>query len=65
MKDWCQVTILLTLERVKVSANVNNINSILLKCMINMEDFQMRSLAQGGCAYVVTKILCSKDIAFG
>ncbi len=39
MNDWCQVPILLTLECVKVSANANNITTILLKCMMKYGEF--------------------------
>ncbi len=39
MKDWCQVPILLTLECVNVSANANNITTILLKCVIKYGEF--------------------------
>jgi hypothetical protein len=34
MKDWHHIPILLTLERVEVGANANNIIAILLKCMV-------------------------------
>jgi hypothetical protein len=62
MEDWHHIPILLTLERVEVGANANNIIAILLKCMVNIEEFLMRSLVQGGCDLVMMKVLCSKDI---
>jgi hypothetical protein len=34
MKHWRQIPILLSLERMEVSATTNNITIILLKCMV-------------------------------
>jgi len=62
MKEWCRFPILFTLELVEMNATINNITSILLKCMAKYGGVRLKSLFDGGYALVLMEIMCSRDI---
>lgn len=65
MKDQHRFPILFILECVEVNVIIDNIISILLKCMVKYEGVLDEELVSCGYAQVVMKILCFRDIGLG